>query len=85
MIVSSTAYNTARRDVLIMAITSQTGRGSAFGECLVVDWKQSGLLFPSVIKPVMATVEAALIPRALGSLSARDQASLKTVIGQMIG
>lgn len=40
-----------------MAVTSQVRPIAAFGEVMIADWQKAGLLKPSVIKPVMATVE----------------------------
>jgi mRNA interferase MazF len=54
VIVSSSAYHRARRDLILMPITSQL-RGSAFGDVLVQDWQAAKLLMPSAIKPVLAT------------------------------
>ncbi|MBM3358092.1 MAG: type II toxin-antitoxin system PemK/MazF family toxin [Betaproteobacteria bacterium] len=58
VVVSSAAYHAARRDVLIMAVTSQSRPAGAIGELTVKDWKGAGLLKPSVIKPVITTIEA---------------------------
>jgi mRNA interferase MazF len=84
VIVSSNAYQRARRDLILMPITSQL-RGSAFGEVLVQDWQAAHLLMPSAIKPVIATLDRALVIKSLGQLSARDQASLSATLTQLIG
>ena len=84
VIVSSSAYHRARRDVILMPITSQL-RVSAFGETLVQDWQAAKLLMPSAIKPVFATLDQSLLIKSLGQLSARDQTALKTVITQIVG
>jgi mRNA interferase MazF len=84
VIVSSLPYHRARRDVILMPITSQL-RVSAFGEVLVQDWQAAKLLMPSAIKPVLATLDQSLILRSLGQLSARDQTALKTAIAQIVG
>jgi len=52
VIVSSSEYNASRRDVVIMAITSQVRTFHDFGEALVFDWQAAGLIKPSVFKPV---------------------------------
>ena len=52
-IVSTSAYNAAKPDVIIMAVTSQVKLVQALGECLVSSWRQAGLLKPSAIKPVI--------------------------------
>lgn len=63
-----------------MAVTSQLRATPAFGEVWIGDWKAAGLLKPSAIKPVLATLERALIIRQLGVLGAADQAALKKAI-----
>ena len=44
-----------------------------------------GLLKPSLIKPLLATIEATLVLRQLGKLHADDQASLRNVLGAILG
>ncbi len=52
VIVSSAAYNAARRDVVIMAVTSQARPVGAIGEVQVKDWKGAGLIAqPQVLPP----------------------------------
>ena len=58
---------------------------NAFGEVIVQDWQTAKLLKPSTIKPVLATLEQALVIKTLGRLSPRDQLSLKEAIGKIIG
>jgi mRNA interferase MazF len=53
--VSSRAYNVAKPDVIIMAITSQVHSSSSLGEVQVAQWQAANLLKPSAIKPVFAT------------------------------
>jgi len=49
VIVSSSGYNAHRRDLVIMAITSQVHTQLGFGEALVADWQTAGLIKPSVL------------------------------------
>ena len=69
VIVSSAAYHRARRDLVLMPITSQLRGSGAFGEVMVQDWQAAKLLNASAIKPVFATLEQALVIRVLGRLS----------------
>ena len=39
VVVSSAAYNEARRDVVIMAVTSQIKSSGTFGEVIIEDWR----------------------------------------------
>ena len=63
VVVSSDAYNSQRRDVVIMAVTSQVRMPLAFGEAMLIDWPAAGLIKPSVLKPVFTTFEQALVIR----------------------
>ncbi len=85
VIVSSSGYNAGRRDLVIMAITSQVRPSLGFGEALVADWQDAGLIKTSVLKPVVTTIEQGLVVRTMGALSASDLRSLREVIVQVIG
>ena len=84
VVVSSRAYNAAKPDVVVMAVTSQLRASAALGEVWVQDWKAAGLLKPSAIKAVFATLEQSLVIRQLGTLALADQAALKNAIGQTL-
>lgn len=84
-IVSSSGYNANRRDLIIMAITSQVRQPLGFGEAHVADWQAAGLIKPSVLKPVFTTIEQGLVVRIMGKLSAADLHTLREAIAQVIG
>lgn len=85
VIVSSRAYNLERPDLVMMAITSQLRPTPALGEVWLRHWQAAGLLKPSAIKPVIATLEQGLVIRTLGALAAEDQDTLRHAIGQILG
>jgi mRNA interferase MazF len=85
VIVSSAAYNAARRDVIIMAVTSQSRPAGAIGEIQVKDWKGAGLIKPSIIKPVITTIEQRLVIRRLGQLRKDEQETLRKSISKIVG
>jgi mRNA interferase MazF len=85
VIVSSATYNNARRDLLLMAITSRLKSTAAFGEVIVVEWKQARLLKPSVIKPVLTTIEKGLVLRTLGRLELTDLHALQAMLQLILG
>jgi mRNA interferase MazF len=84
VVVSSAAYQSAYLDLIIMAITSQA-RAMVVGEVTVTRWKEAGLLKPSVIKPVLATIDRALILRKFGRLEPEDQKSLRDPLPTIFG
>jgi len=84
VVVSSDVYNNTSLDIIIMAITSQTEKTFAIGECLIKDWRNAGLLKPSSIKPVISTIEQALVLRKLGELSSDDLISLGNSLKELL-
>jgi mRNA interferase MazF len=69
-----------------MAITSQLLRpAGAVGEVLLTDWGGAGLPKPSLVKPVVATLEQALVLRKLGTLQQADLQSIRQAFQQIIG
>jgi mRNA interferase MazF len=85
VIVSSAAYNAARLDLILMAVTSQVKPVTAFGELIISGWQKAGLLKPSVVKPVMTTVERRLIIRQLGRLEQTDRTALHNMLPVITG
>lgn len=85
VVVSSNSYNENKPDLIIMAITSQITLPLSLGEYQIIDFLSSGLLKPSVIKPVISTVEKTLIIRKLGQLSSSDCYQLKNILNSLLG
>jgi mRNA interferase MazF len=85
VIVSSADYNLHRPDIVIMAVTSQMRSGDYFGDITVSDWQQAGLLKPSVIKPLFATIEKNTVIKQLGRLRDNDRSALSSALREIIG
>jgi len=85
IVVSSEAYHRDRRDVIVMAVTSQARPGSGIGESAVEGWKDAGLLKPSIVKPVLATIDRDLIVRKLGALRDDDCSAVQRTLSAILG
>ena len=85
VVISSAAYHRARPDLLIMAITSQQPSTLSVGEIQIQDWRGAGLLKPSVLKPILATIDPALVLKKLGQLTPTDQAALRQTLNIILG
>ena len=83
VVVSSAAYQQARPDLIIMAITSQL-RPAAF-DVELADWRAAGLLKASAVKPIITTIAQNLVRKSLGTLSNSDQQRLKEMLGRIVG
>lgn len=84
VVISGRAYNQARPDLLMMAVTSQLRPAATFGEVWLTDWQAAGLLKPSAVKPVIATLEQGLVIRGLGTLSRQDQAAVRRALEEIL-
>lgn len=85
VVISDSAYQKGRPDVILMAITSQVRQSLAFGEYLLQDWQQARLLKPSVLKPLIATIEQKRIIKTMGQLSKTDQQGLQRTLQTILG
>jgi mRNA interferase MazF len=85
VVVSGAAYQAGRRDLIIMALTSQVRLPLGFGEALVQEWQAAGLVKPTVMKPVLTTIAKSLVVRRMGCLAPEDAAALRTLLGQVLG
>jgi len=84
VVVSSADYNARRPDLIVAAVSSRFRSPAAFGEVILGGWKPAGLLAPSAIKPVLATIEKALVLRRLGRLGAADRADLEMALRRLL-
>ena len=85
VVISRKTYQQSRPDVILMAITSQIRQPLATGEALLQDWQAAGLAKPSVLKPLIATLEQKQIVRMMGQLSAADRKGLEEIIQTILG
>lgn len=84
IVISSDRYNQSKLDILLIAVTSQVKTPLQFGEILITEWSNAGLLKPSVIKPIITTIEQRLIIKKLGKLEATDIQALQILLQQII-
>jgi mRNA interferase MazF len=84
IVISSDRYNQSKLDILLIAVTSQVKTPLQFGEILITEWSKSGLLKPSVIKPIITTLEQQLVIKKLGKLEAIDIQALQSLLQQII-
>ena len=57
----------------------------AVGEAAIGAWKEAGLLKPSVLKPLLATVEKGIVRRKLGRLEEEYRRVLRGVLDAILG
>ena len=85
VVISSQAYHRERPDLILMAVTAHFKPAVGTGDVAIRDWRAAGLIKPSVIKPVITTVEQRLVLNRLGRLGEEDRRALREAITQVIG
>ncbi|MCT7952637.1 type II toxin-antitoxin system PemK/MazF family toxin [Ancylothrix sp. C2] len=86
VVISSDIYNNQGfNDIIIIAITSQFSGMPKVGEGILKNWQAAGLIKPSMIKPVVVTLEKSLVIRKLGQLVEEDLQILRDVLAAIIG
>jgi mRNA interferase MazF len=71
-------------DLVLLPLTSQLENLQP-GEFALVEWKGAGLLFPSVVKRGLFTLDKMRINRRFGRLTAADQGSLDSALRLWLG
>jgi mRNA interferase MazF len=84
-VVSSPSHHRDRSDLVILAITTQARPLRGVSESAIVGWKQAGLIKPSLLKPVVTTIERGLVIRKLGRLDETDRRALDQLLRAMLG
>jgi mRNA interferase MazF len=85
VVISTGAFNRAGIKLIVAAITSNLSPPFRPGDTLLTDWSAAGLLKPSAVRGVLATVDRADVVRALGTLSTRDLAAVEQGLAGVLG
>jgi mRNA interferase MazF len=70
VVVSSSAFSSRYGDVVGLALSSYQQEDTALA---LEDWQVAGLVKPTWIKPLVATLASTAVDRRLGSLSKQDR------------
>jgi mRNA interferase MazF len=79
VVISVETFNRAGVKLVVAAITGNVSPPFRPGDTLLNDWKAAGLLKPSAVRGVLATVDKSDVARKLGSLSSGDMSKVDMV------
>ena len=71
LIISSDNYHKSRQEVIAVAITHNIKR-ALYGDTKIDEWKEAGLLYPSLVTGIIRTIKDSMIVHKLGALSQQD-------------
>ncbi|MFH1645847.1 MAG: type II toxin-antitoxin system PemK/MazF family toxin [Candidatus Omnitrophota bacterium] len=84
LIISSDEYNRSRQEVMIAAITSNIHR-TLCGDSKIKEWKEAGLIAPSLVTGIIQTIKAKMINRKLGILKKDDFLKVQKSLTKALG
>lgn len=84
LVISSHSYHQGRQEVIVMAITSNIKRALC-ADTKIDDWKEAGLLYPSLAAGIIRTIKDSMIIRKLGVLSRKDFLKAENNLRKSIG
>lgn len=71
VVVSGNKYHQERQEIIVTAVSSNTKR-TLFGDILLQDWQQAGLLCPSTATGIFFTIKKNLVEKRIGTLTKAD-------------
>jgi mRNA interferase MazF len=84
VVISTDAFNRAGIKLIVAAITGNVSPPFRPGDTLLNNWSAAGLLKPSAVRGVLATVDKADVVRKIGTLSGKDLAQVERSIADIL-
>ena len=84
LIVSTDPYHQSRREAVLVAITSKLGR-LLLGDYKIKAWRESGLLYPSIVTGIVRTIKQDMIVGKMGELPASELHVVERKLRQILG
>ena len=84
VVVSSRTYHQESGGLIVAPVTTKSEIEYPL-EVVIKHWQEAGLLFASVARPVLATIEPSLTLKRLGRLHPEDRASLRSALVPLLG
>lgn len=85
VVLSVDAFNRAGTKLIVAAVTSNVSPPFRPGDILLTDWQKAGLVKPSAVRGVLATIDKQDIVRSMGALTDEDLAKVETAIATNLG
>jgi mRNA-degrading endonuclease toxin of MazEF toxin-antitoxin module len=83
LIFSTDRYHQGRRETILAAITSNVGRLLA-GDYKIRAWRESGLLYPSIVTGIVRTIKHDMIAAKMGELPASELHSVENKLREIL-
>ena len=85
VVISDQQYQKARRDIILLAVSSRIRDPLDYGDVVIQDWQEAGLLKTSILKPLVFTFEQSSVLTQLGHLTPTDKMELDKLLKNIMG
>lgn len=85
VVISIDEFNRTGTKLIVAAITSNLQPPYRRGDVLLKDWQTAGLIKPSALRGVLATIDKRDIVRSMGHLTDNDFAKVEAVVAETLG
>lgn len=85
VVVSVEGFNRSGTKLIVAAITSNISLPFRPGDALISEWQKAGLVKPSAVRGVLATIDKKDVVRVMGQLVEMDFAKVEAVVAQILG
>lgn len=85
VVLSVDVFNRAGTKLIVAAVTSNVSPPFRPGDVLLSDWQKAGLIKPSAVRGVLATIDKQDIVRSMGELTDDDLAKVESAIANTLG
>jgi mRNA-degrading endonuclease toxin of MazEF toxin-antitoxin module len=83
LIISNDRYHEARREAILVAITSNVGR-LLLGDYKIRAWRESGLLSPSIVTGIIRTIKQDMIAVKMGALPPQELVAVEDKLREIL-
>ena len=83
LIVSADRYHQGRREAILAAITSNVGR-TLVGDYKIKAWRQSGLLYPSIVTGIVRTIKQEMVVGRVGALPGAEMHLVEDTLREIL-
>ena len=83
LIVNADKYQQGRRETILAAITSNIGR-LLVGDYKIKAWRESGLLYPSIVTGIVRTIKHDMIASKMGELPPSELHSVEDKLREIL-
>jgi mRNA interferase MazF len=80
MVICPVEFSARHGDIVVVPLTGREQNA----DLRLDGWREAGLLKPTWLKPLVATVNESFVERSLGVLTTEDQKKVQSVVGMLI-